>query len=258
LGGETIDCTWTTPAKKNMNARIITQCRMTSSRLPGKILMPLGQDTVLGHHLTRLKKTGWPVCIATTTNKADDPLMDLADRYEVDIVRGSENDVLDRFIKVFAKLPTEWFVRVTSDCPFIDPSLIQSGLQLLTPQDGHHTYISNCFPRSYARGFDFEIAHRSSLEEAAEQSDDPFDREHVTPYLWKNKNSKMVLKNLFDQQFDGSKYRVCIDTPEDYLLCQRLEDEFHASQMNHVGIQNTLAMHPHLVQINAHIEQKKS
>ena len=81
-----------------MNALIITQCRMTSSRLPGKITLPLGSNTVLGIHLKRLQQTGLPIAIATTNNPQDDPLLDVAHQHGVAIVRGSETDVLQRFI----------------------------------------------------------------------------------------------------------------------------------------------------------------
>lgn len=239
-----------------MKIRIITQCRMTSTRLPGKILLPLGRDTVLGLHLQRLKSTNLPITIATTQNTCDDELVVLANRYGVDIVRGSEEDVLSRFINVIDKWDDDWIVRVTSDCPFIDPTLIMQGVALLEQHIGSTTYVSNCFPRTYARGFDFEICHSDLLREAMAKSSDAFDHEHVTPYLWQNKNGRMHLCNVSEME-DNSHWRLCIDTEEDYQLCQYLEQQFGASSLNFKSIHEIMHMHPELGKINAHIEQKK-
>jgi spore coat polysaccharide biosynthesis protein SpsF len=239
-----------------MTVRIITQCRMTSSRLPGKILMPLGSETVLAHHLIRLKKSGLPVCMACTSNAVDDALVEIAKQYEVDIVRGSETDVLQRFADAIERYPADWIVRVTSDCPFIDPDLIMQGVALLNQFQTCDAYVSNCFPRTYARGFDFEIFHSSLILEALQQSNDAYDHEHVTPYLWQNKNGRMQLHNVA-QSPDESQWRLCIDTPEDYELCQYLETHFGASQLSYHQIHALMHAHPALGQINAHIEQKK-
>jgi spore coat polysaccharide biosynthesis protein SpsF len=240
-----------------MNALIITQCRMTSSRLPGKILLPLGDETVLGAHIKRLKQTGLPIAIATTSNKEDDPLIEVAAKHAVAITRGSELDVLQRFIDTCNQNPCDWVIRVTSDCPFIDPTLILRGLELIQNQSTTETYVSNCFPRTYARGFDFEIFHASRLNEIASQSDDPYDHEHVTPYLWKNKNGQTNILNVSDDE-DNSSIRLCIDTTEDYTLCEILEDRFKASTLNYREIQNVMRTNPELGKINAHIEQKKN
>lgn len=240
-----------------MNALIITQCRMTSSRLPGKITLPMGSDTVLGIHLKRLQRTGLPVAIATTTNPQDDPLIEVARQHGVALVRGSETDVLQRFIDTTQQIPCDWVIRVTSDCPFIDPQLILQGLEKIREQPSPDAYVSNCFPRTYARGFDFEIFHATRLLEIAAASDDPFDREHVTPYLWKNKNGRTNLLNVADS-IDQSMWRLCIDTPEDYELCKLLEERYNASALDFRAIQQIMQNQPELGAINAHIEQKKN
>ena len=239
-----------------MTIRIITQCRMTSSRLPGKILMPLGDETVLSHHLRRLKESGLPVCLACTTNAEDDVLEEIAKQHEVDIVRGSESDVLQRYADAIECYPADWIVRVTSDCPFIDPDLILQGVALLNSLQTHDAYISNCFPRTYARGFDFELFHSSLVFEALAQSHEAYDHEHVTPYIWQNKNGRMEVHNVA-QSTDESQWRICIDTPEDYELCQYLETHFGASQLKYHQIHALMHAHPKLGKINAHIEQKK-
>jgi spore coat polysaccharide biosynthesis protein SpsF len=240
-----------------MNIRIVTQCRMTSTRLPGKILKLLGNQTVLEHHLRRLTALHLPITIATTTNVEDDVLENLAYQYEVDLVRGSEHNVLRRFVDVADKWNDDWIIRVTSDCPFIDAGLIQRGIQCLSDQSSPDEYVSNCFPRTFARGFDFEICNTKSLREALDRSQDPYDLEHVTPYIWQNKNGKIKLHNIADP-IDQSLWRICIDTAEDLELCEVIETQYKASTMNYDEIQNLLRAHPELGAINAHIEQKKS
>jgi spore coat polysaccharide biosynthesis protein SpsF len=243
--------------KYRMSALIITQCRMTSSRLPGKILLPLGEETVLDLHLRRLKQTGLPIAIATTTNAEDDALVEMASKHGVGIVRGSENDVLQRFIDTCEQYPCDWVIRVTSDCPFIDPQLILRGLEKTKEFSAADTYISNCFPRTYARGFDFELFHSSQLYEIAATSEDPYDHEHVTPYLWKNKNGRMQLINI-SEATDNSQWRLCIDTREDYELCCILEQRFQASKLGFLALHEIMREHPELAMMNAHIEQKKN
>ncbi len=236
---------------------IITQARMTSTRLPGKVLMEVGGKSILQHHIERLKQTGYEVVIATTNNVEDDPIVEFASQKNIDCYRGSEHDVLARFMDVQHEKKLDMIVRVTSDCPLIDPSLIQKGVQLYLEEQDDHLYVSNCFPRTYARGFDFEVFSGKMLEEAFLDGLEAEDREHVTPYLWKNKPGHFHLKNI-SQQMNNGLLRITIDTPEDFELIEILIEKYHAEKMNFVMIENILNAHPELVAINEHIEQKKN
>lgn len=236
---------------------IITQARMTSSRLPGKVLMEAGSKSMLEYHVARLQKTGYEVVIATTDNKQDDTLAAFASRLGIDCYRGSEDDVLSRFMVVQHAKKYDIIVRVTSDCPLIDPELIRQGINLYLEKENELMYVSNCFPRTFARGFDFEIFSGKMLEEANEYAHDIFEREHVTPYMWKNKPHHFHLENISQEVKNGS-LRITIDTPEDFQLLKILIEEYEAEHLNYREIEHILISHPQLVAINEHIEQKKT
>jgi spore coat polysaccharide biosynthesis protein SpsF len=238
---------------------IITQARMTSTRLPGKILLRAGAKTLLEHHIDRLSHFGSNIVVATTDRNSDEPVVAFCKQKNIHCMRGSEEDVMDRFVKAIEAFvsPNDIVVRVTSDCPLIDASLIEQGVKAFVEESPKDPYVSNCFPRSFARGFDFELFRASSLLDAASKTNDPFDREHVTPYLWKNKSGDTILKNI-SQEKDHSSLRICVDTPEDYTLIKKLIEEHGCSEMRYAEIEALLISHPELVAINAHIEQKKN
>lgn len=236
---------------------IISQARMTSSRLPGKILKEVGGKSLLGYHIERLKKTGLRIVVATTVNHEDDAVVRFCEEEHIDCVRGSETDVLSRFAEVLKCHPAKYFIRVTSDCPLIDADLILQGVDEFIRADHGSLYLSNCFPRTYARGFDFEIASAEMLLNASDAATDSFDREHVTPYLWKNKQGSMALRNI-SQDVDHSNLRVCVDTIEDFRLIEILIVQYAAHHLSYTEIESILNNHPELVAINAMVEQKKS
>ena len=236
---------------------IITQARMTSTRLPGKVMLIAGGKTLLDHHIERLQKTGYEVAIATTVNTEDDIIEDFARSRAIPFFRGSEHDVLGRFHGLNAQCAYDIMVRVTSDCPLIDGSLITEGIEKYLASDDDYTYVSNCFPRSYARGFDFEIFSRTMLEEAFSLTNDPVDREHVTPFFWKNKTGNYRQINI-SQKVNHGDMRITVDTEDDFKLMQLLIEKYHADSLNYLQIEMLLEQHPELVAINAHIEQKKN
>ena len=236
---------------------IITQARMTSTRLPGKVLLTAGGKSMLQYHIDRLQQTGYEVTIATTINKEDDAIVNFALQQNIFYSRGSEHDVLARFMQVQREKKFDIIVRVTSDCPFIDPQLIQQGVNALIHSKSKRTYVSNCFPRTFARGFDFEVFSDELLEEAFLKGQDAEDREHVTPYLWKNKPGDITLQNISQTEQNGS-LRITIDTSEDFELIQLLIEKYHADHLSHREIETILNDHPELVAINSHVEQKKN
>jgi spore coat polysaccharide biosynthesis protein SpsF len=239
------------------NILVITQARMTSTRLPGKILMEVDHIPLLQYHLERLKNPKWQVVVATTTNKEDDAVQDFCEKMKVPCYRGSEHNVLQRFFNTAQLYQPDTVVRVTSDCPLIDSNLIEAGLEVFRNENNKNAYVSNCFPRSYARGFDFEIFSMELLQDAFTNAAEPNDLEHVTPYMWKNKSGKVKLCNL-QQDIDNSHLRLCVDEKDDFRLIEKLILEYRAHLMAHNEIENLLNHHPELSDINAHIEQKKN
>ena len=236
---------------------IISQARMTSSRLPGKIFKKINRKSLLQYHIERLQKTGFDIAIATTTNATDDVVADFAAKQTIACHRGSENNVLSRFYQTAIKFNYDIIVRVTSDCPLIDQHLIRNAVEKYMQFNNPNLYISNSIERTFARGFDFEIFSFQLLEDAFKNATDKSDLEHVTPYIWKNKSGKTDFY-FIKQTTDNSHLRITVDTSEDFELIKVLIEKHQADTLPYSEIETILLKHPELVALNAHIEQKKA
>ena len=140
-----------------MKTGIISQARMTSTRLPEKVLKLIGGNPMLKYHTDRLKESGMPVFIATTVNKTDDPIVAFCQEENIPFYRGSENNVLSRYYECAKENKLDVIVRVTSDCPLVDGELIRKAWEDYKDSFKKYSYISNGVNRTYPRGFDFEI-----------------------------------------------------------------------------------------------------
>lgn len=239
-----------------MKVGIISQARMTSTRLPGKVLLPIAGRPVLQYHLDRLKQSGYPVFLATTVNKTDDPLAAFGQQHQIPVYRGDEQNVLSRYYEAARAFNLDVIVRVTSDCPLIDGTLIRQGIGEYLEGNDYQVYLSNCLMRTFPRGFDFEIFSFGLLEEAYHHASQAGELEHVTPYINQNKSGRVRMRHL-TQPEDKSSYRVTLDTPEDFELIRTLIEEYQAHQLSARQICHLLDAHPEVVRINAMIEQKK-
>ncbi|GAA1112925.1 glycosyltransferase family protein [Kribbella jejuensis] len=235
---------------------IITQVRVTSTRLPAKVLLTVSGRSYLEHHLDRLARTGLPVIVATTTNFNDDLVVQLCTEDGFPVFRGSEDDVLSRFAGAAREHDLDGIVRVTSDCPLIDPEIVAAGVDRWRAENDPDLYISNCLERTYPRGMDFEIFSAARLYDAEQNATLTADREHVTSYLHQNRSGEMRLLNL-PWSGGGSQYRLTLDTPDDWKLLDVLFENFDADQLNCAQLVKILDEHPELATLNAHIEQKK-
>jgi spore coat polysaccharide biosynthesis protein SpsF len=238
------------------NIGIITQARMTSTRLPAKIFKEVNQKSLLDYHIERLKKTGFDIAIATTTNKTDDCVADYAKTNNLKCHRGSENNVLSRFHETAVKFNYDIIVRVTSDCPLIDPHLIRNSIEKYLKLNNQNLYMSNGVERTFARGFDFEIFSFELLDDAFKNAMIDSDLEHVTPYIWKNKSGKVEMYHI-KQQEDHSNLRITVDTTDDFELIKQLIEKYKANELPYNEIEAILNSHPDLIALNSHIEQKK-
>jgi spore coat polysaccharide biosynthesis protein SpsF len=235
---------------------IVTQARTTSTRLPGKVLIEVAGKTLLEHHLDRLEASGLPAYVATTTNAADDPIVEISLQRGLGYHRGSEQDVLARFAGLVEEQELEVVVRVTSDCPLIDGQLIRAGVDQFVEASDPWLYLSNGIVRSFPRGMDFEVFSAEALRDAAANATEPAHREHVTPYLYTNGSGRGTLAHL-TREPDASSYRVTLDTPEDLEVIRALIEQYDALALDVDQIIDLLAQHPELVRLNAHVEQKK-
>lgn len=229
---------------------------MTSTRLPGKVLLTAGGRTMLDHHLDRLETTGLPVIVATTTNASDDDIVRTARDRGIPVFRGSEADVLSRFAGAATDAGLDAVVRVTSDCPLIDADLINEGVRRYLALDDLHAHVSNVIERTFPRGFDFEVFSATALLEADAAAVSPAEREHVTPYLYGDVSGRTSL-HAVTRPADASGYRITLDTPDDLTVLRALIEEHGAAERGAEEIIAVLDAHPELVAINAHVEQKK-
>lgn len=240
---------------------VITQARTTSTRLPGKVLLQAAGRTLLDHHLDRLQAAGLPVYVATTTNATDDPIVELAEGRDVPAYRGSEDDVLARFVGCVEEHDLETVVRVTSDCPLIDGGLVRRAIELYEQAGDPWLYVSNGLERTWPRGLDLEVFSAEALLDAGRNATEQPDREHVTPYLYANGSGRMTLRNLarpddgLDR--DAAAYRITLDTADDLTVIRSLFEEHDAAGLDAEQLIAILDAHPELVAVNAHIEQKK-
>jgi spore coat polysaccharide biosynthesis protein SpsF len=235
---------------------IITQARMTSTRLPGKVLLSAGRRTMLEHHVARLGAADVPIIVATTVNQTDDVIAEEAERLGAPVFRGSEADVLSRFTGAAEAFGLDVIVRVTSDCPLIDGDVVRQGIDAFLALDDPDAYVSNTLARTFPRGFDFEVFSADALRDADANATSASDREHVTPYINQNRSGRSSISSVTRAR-DASRYRVTLDTQEDFALIRALIEVHDAATLPADGIVSVLDRHPELVALNAQVEQKK-
>lgn len=242
-----------------MRTVIITQARMTSTRLPGKVLKEVLGKPLLEYHIERLLqvKLADDLVIATTTNDTDQPIIELCERLGAAYYRGSEEDVLSRYHEAAAHFEADVVVRVTSDCPLIDPGVIDEVISLFINNRDKYDYVSNTLERTYPQGLDTEVFSRTALEKAYEEARDQPEREHVTVYIYR-RPEQFRLAN-FNGAVDYSHHRWTVDTPEDFALIKLVLQELYPIKINFtwLDVLDLLNEHPEWVEINAAIKQKE-
>lgn len=193
----------------------IIQARTGSSRFPGKVLFDLAGKPVLAHVIDRAQRIPGvqEVIVATTILDKDDPVVALAQRYGAAGARGSETDVLDRFYQAARPAHAKVVVRLTGDCPLLDPEV--SGQVLARFLLGDADYVSNVHPPSYPDGLDTEVLSFGALERAWREANLPSEREHVTPYIWKNQSARPFRLANVSWERDLSSWDWVVDTKED-------------------------------------------
>lgn len=235
---------------------VIVQARMTSTRLPGKVLLPALGRPLLAWQLDRLRqvRNDVRVAVATTTERTDDPIVGLCESMGIPVVRGSEDDVLGRYHLAAEQLRADPIIRVTSDCPLIDPDITRAVLQLYETTGSD--YVSNTLERTFPRGLDTEAMSRGALDTAWREASAPFEREHVTPYLYRNPD-RFQLTN-FRNDFDEGERRWTIDTPADLAFVRAVFDELRpiADSFRTVDVRAALKRRPEIENINRGVAQK--
>lgn len=239
-----------------MSAALIVQARMTSTRLPGKVLMPVLGKPLLAYQLERLQRCEKvdQIWIATTTNATDEPVVALAAAFSIPVYRGSEADVLSRYADAAQQAQASTIVRVTADCPLIDPGVIDQVIARFQQSDAPD-YASNTLARTYPRGLDVEVFSAQGLAMAHAEATEPSHREHVTPFFY-TQSERFRLANVESGQ-DWGHYRWTVDTPEDFELVRRILEAIYLDhpQFTTQDVIQVLEQHPDWMALNAHIEQ---
>ena len=204
---------------------LITQARSGSTRLPGKILKKINDESLLEIHLKRLNKCNnvSNIIVATTDKPEDKVIYDYAIDWGFNSFRGSESDVLDRFYQAVRKEKPDWIVRVTSDCPLIDPILVDKLINFA--HDNNTDYCSNTLVENYPDGQDIEVFKFSALEAAWKNANLSSDREHVTPYIRNNsdfKGASLFTALNYPCVSNYSKIRMTVDETKDFNLIKIL------------------------------------
>ena len=232
----------------------IIQARMGSTRLPGKVLLEVDGVPLLEYLIKRVKlaKKIDKIVVATGSNQENDPIEKLCLKLKIDCFRGSEKDVLDRYYQCLKNYPEyQNIVRVTGDCPLIDPKVIDQVIDLF--EQGNYDYASNVVSPTFPDGMDVEIFRREVLEESAKKATTDFEREHVNEYLL---GSDKFTKGNLKAENNYSKYHLTVDNEEDYLVVKFLaqNSKIDASYLNYVEL---LEENPEIKKLNAHINRNE-
>jgi spore coat polysaccharide biosynthesis protein SpsF len=239
-----------------MRVVAIIQARISSTRLRGKVLLDLAGRTMLSRVIGRCRRAKFlrEVVVATTTEPEDDAIVSLCRTEHCPVVRGSLQDLLDRYKMAADAFNADVIVRITSDCPMIDPSLIdQIGSLYLT--ESPVEYVTNTvWERTFPRGLDTEVISKEALNRAWREDRNPAWREHVTPYIYRN--PELFRIRIFKQEVDLSALRWTVDTPEDYRFATAVYSHFGHDQFTWTEVLQAVQQHPEWSRFNEGIVQK--
>lgn len=233
---------------------VIIQARMGSNRLPGKILKPLGDKDVLTYVTRRcMQITGvQEVIVATTLSTQDDAIVEWCLERNIKYFRGSENDVLSRFVDCAKEYEPDYVMRVTSDCPFIDYEMASEILAIMEQEWKDIVLIKDGLPRGLA----VELISYEALLKINEVGKEPRHREHVTYYGYEYKKEFESVTYKVPENRYAPELRITLDTEEDYALIQVVAEHFNSPLVSSAEVIQFLINTPEVAKINAHIEQK--
>jgi spore coat polysaccharide biosynthesis protein SpsF len=237
----------------------IVQARMGSSRLPGKVLKDICGKPMLGWVTVRAGQAQKvdELQVATTINAEDDPIEEFCSSIGIDCYRGSEFDVLDRYYQAACRAKADVVVRLTADCPLIDPSLIDQTIQALLHEKAD--FAANRLPppyhRTYPIGLDVEAATLKALETAWKYAAEGYEREHVMPYLYDPAHGMKFV--VIDHEEDLGALRWTVDTPEDLEFVRQVARKFEChDDFSWLNVLKLVKDHPEIAKINVDISHK--
>ncbi len=251
----------------------IIQARMSSTRLPGKVLLDIAGEPMLAHVIERAKRAKLvdDVVLATTTDPSDDPVAEFCAERGYNFTRGSLNDVLDRYYQAATAYKAEVIVRLTADCPVLDADIVDETIRAQT--EGNFDFVANRLPppmgRTFPIGLDTEVCTFAALSKAWKEAREKHQREHVMPYLYEDtklNTDKPLLHSgisprgfkiaLVNHLLDYGSLRWTVDTPEDLVFIREIFARFDHDDFGWKDILALLEKEPELAKINAAVHHK--
>lgn len=235
---------------------VVVQARLSSTRLPGKIALDVAGAPMLARQLERIQsaETPFEVCVATSREPLDDRVVAIAERAGVRWHRGALHDCLARHASAARETGADVVVKIPSDCPLIDPDIVDRVIGAFLAARGAYDYVSNLRPASWPDGNDVEVMSREALERADREATRPIDREHTTPFLWDQPGLFRLGNVAWGVGVDCSRsHRFTVDYPEDYVFVRAIFHELYRAgkPVFRLGaILRLLAEQPRLLDIN--------
>lgn len=238
-----------------MKINVSIEARMTSSRLPGKVMMPLGNTHVLDMMVQRVKKSKHvnDIIIATTINKEDDVIVEFCKANNISYFRGSENNVFERVLQTHEKFNTDLVVELTGDCPFLEASIIDKVIE--TYLDNSYDYVSNWIEHTYPIGMSVQVYKYEALKEISKKELTYQDTEHVTPEFYTSGKYK-IFNVEAPKELTYPQLSITLDTKEDYEIMNNIATHFGTIDFTLKQTIDYIKSNPELLDINASIKRK--
>lgn len=234
------------------------EARMTSSRLPGKVLLKAAGKPMLEHLVNKLRAVPSldGIVLATTTNKTDDQLEEFSEKMGIGCFRGSENDVMSRVIGAAESEGAIVVVEITGDCPIIDPQIVEQTIRVFSAN--HADYVSNAHVRSYPVGMDTQVFRLETLKRSMKMTDDPLDHEHVTLHIRNNPEIFSQLHLLAPPEIHWPELGLTLDEAKDYELLKKIIEHFEPDNplFSCRDVVQLLKQRPNWVAINQSVVRK--
>ncbi|APC79736.1 TPA: cytidylyltransferase domain-containing protein [Clostridium botulinum] len=250
-----------------MKVICVVQARMGSERLPGKVIKPIMDKPMILYTLNRLNKSKYidEIILATSIKNKEQPLVDIVEKEGFKVFRGEENNVLKRYKDTADKFGGDIIMRVTGDCPLIDPTIVDNVITYF--KMNNFDYIRLDVPDSFIRGFDVEIFWKESLYKAyniVNSLEDNYEEkgftkenyfEHVTLYMY-NHREEFKVGYVKGADFYNKEYRLCVDTKEDFTLVNNIYKHFKNEYVTSKEVVEYLDKNPFIANINISIQQR--
>lgn len=239
---------------------VIIEARMTSSRLPGKVLLPAAGKPMLEHMVERTRRIPEisDVIIATTVNDTDEPIVALAKRLHVTYFCGDEDDVLGRVVKAAKQFGTEVIVEITGDDPLLDPELSSDVIKAFLERDGQIDYVANDIEGTFPIGWNTRAFPTTVLEAVEKKTSHPIDREHVVNYIVKHPHEFRMYNIAAEGMYRRPDIRLTLDTKADYEVMRRVFEALYRDTPAFTArdIIHFLDAHPEIKTMNSDVIQR--